>query len=210
MKIALFGGSFDPIHHGHLTVARAAADAFDLDRVLFVVSGDPPHKAGLLRAAYEDRQRMAELACRADARFEAPRLEDPARLDGRRSYSVDTIERLQAELGPGDRLYFLLGEDAFRDLGIWHRLDDVIRSVEFLVVSRPDSDSQPEPNQPGLRAHWLRGVSNPVSSTEVRRRIAAGESVDGLMPREVAEYAQRRGLYRAAAAARPDRNVRPH
>ena len=199
MRIALFGGSFDPVHAGHLAVARAAADAYHLDRVLFVVSGDPPHKAGQLRAAYEDRQRMAELACQTDPRFSAPRLEDPARLDGRRSYSVDTIERVQAELEPGDKLYFLLGEDAFRDLWIWHRLDDVVRAVEMLVVSRPDSDVRPEPDLPGLRAHWLRGVENPVSSTEVRRRLAAGEPVDDLVPAAVAEHVRRRGLYGAVA-----------
>ena len=195
MKIALFGGTFDPVHDAHLAVARAAADAFALDRVLFVVSGDPPHKTSRRHTPYEDRQRMVELACEADPRFEAPRLESPQVLEGRHSYSIDTIERVQAGLAPDDQLLFLLGEDAYQDLEIWYRLEDVVRAVEFLVVSRPDSQGQPEPDLPGLRAQWLRGVSHPVSSTEVRRRLRAGESVRGMVPDAVAEYIRANGLY---------------
>lgn len=196
MKIALFGGTFDPVHDAHLAVARAAADAFELDRVLFVVSGDPPHKVNRRHTPYEDRQRMVELACASDPRFESPRLEDPRVLQGRRSYSADTIERVRADLGANDTLFFLLGEDAFRDLDIWYRLEDVVGAVEFLVVSRPDSSEQPEPDAPGLRARWLRGVSHPASSTEVRRRLAAGESVCEMVPPAVADYIERQGLYR--------------
>ena len=195
MKIALFGGTFDPVHDAHLAVARAAADAFGLDRVFFVVSGDPPHKTSRRHTPYEDRQRMVELACQSDSRFEAPRLEDPRVLQGRRSYSVDTIKRVRAGLDSDDELYFLLGEDAFRDLDIWYRLADVVSAVEFLVVSRPDSDQQPEPAAPGLRARRLRGVHHPASSTEIRRRLAAGDSVEGLLPEPVAEYIREKGLY---------------
>jgi len=198
VKIALFGGTFDPVHDAHLAVARAAADAFDLDRVLFVVSGDPPHKANRRHTPYDHRQRMVELACETDPRFESPRLEDPRVLQGRRSYSIDTIERIRAGLAPDDELFFLLGEDAFRDLDIWYRREDIVSAVEFLVVSRPDSDQQPEPEAPGLRARWLRGVCHPVSSTEVRRRLAAGESVSEMLPSAVADYIRAHGLYRQA------------
>ncbi len=197
MKIALFGGTFDPIHNAHLAVARAAADAFGLDRVLFVVSGDPPHKADRLPAAYEDRQRMVEIACRSDPRFQAPRLEDPQQLHGRPSYSADTIERAKAALQPGDELFFLLGEDAFRDLDIWYRLDDVVRAVEFLVVSRPGSEARDETAPPGVRARWLRGLNHPASSTEVRRRVAFGEPLEEQAPPEVAAYIREKGLYGA-------------
>jgi nicotinate-nucleotide adenylyltransferase len=199
VKIALFGGTFDPVHDAHLAVARAAADAFELDRVLFVVSGDPPHKTSRRHTPYEHRQRLVELACKTDSRFEAPRLEAPQVLQGRRSYSIDTIERVQAGLAADDELYFLLGEDAYRDLEIWYRLEDVVRAVEFLVVSRPDSQGQPEPVLPGLRVQWLRGVSHPVSSTEVRRRLRASESVRGMVPEAVAEYIREHGLYAPAA-----------
>lgn len=200
MRIALFGGTFDPVHDAHLAVARAAADAFQLDRVLFVVSGDPPHKTSREHTPYEHRQRMVELACAVDPRFESPRLEDPRALEGRHSYSVATIERVQAGLDSEDELFFLLGEDAFRDLRIWYRLEDVVRAVEFLVVSRPDSDSRPEPDMPGLRARWLRGISLPTSSTEIRRRLRTGESIEDLTPAGVAEYIRDRGLYGTAEA----------
>jgi nicotinate-nucleotide adenylyltransferase len=195
VRIALFGGAFDPVHGGHLEIARAAADAYSLDRVLFIPAGNPPHKIGQLDASYEDRYRMTELACAEDSRFQASRVEDPARLDGRRSYSYDTICNVRAGLQPDDRLFFLLGEDAFADLAIWHRLEDVVPLVEFLVVSRPNGGGERAPKTPGLRARWVRGIEHPASSTEIRRRTAAGESLEGLVPASVAEYIKGHGLY---------------
>ena len=199
MKIALFGGTFDPIHSGHLEIARAAADAYGLDRVLFVTAGSPPHKYGQQQASWEDRHRMTALACAEDPRFEASRLEDPATLGERRSYSYDTIRKVHETRAPGDRLHFLLGEDAFADLGIWYRLDDVVPLVEFLVVSRPDGGGEHAPKLPGLRASWVRGIEHPASSTDIRRRVAAGESLEGLTPPSVADYIRRHKLYRTPA-----------
>ena len=97
LKLAIFGGTFDPIHEGHLALAREAAVRFHLDRVLFVPAAHPPHKAGVTHAPYADRVRMAELACQGDARFEVSRLEEGTA----RSYSIDTIETLRARLAPG-------------------------------------------------------------------------------------------------------------
>ena len=198
MRIALFGGTFDPIHSGHLEIAGAAADSYSLDRVLFIPAGNPPHKRAEDQAPYEDRFRMTELACAEDPRFEASRLEDPARLSGRRSYSYDTIQRVRAGLGAEDKLFFLLGEDAFADLNIWYRLEDVVPLVEFLVVSRPNGGADRAPKLPGLRVQWVRGIDHPASSTEIRRRAAAGESLDGLTPAAVGDYITSRGLYSAA------------
>jgi nicotinate-nucleotide adenylyltransferase len=138
---------------------------------------------------------MTELACAEDSRFQASRVEDPARLDGRRSYSYDTICNVRAGLQPDDRLFFLLGEDAFADLAIWHRLEDVVPLVEFLVVSRPNGGGERAPKAPGLRARWVRGIEHPASSTEIRRRAAAGESLEGLVPASVADYIKGHGLY---------------
>ncbi len=196
MRIALFGGTFDPIHEGHLEIARAAAEAYKLDRVLFVPGGRPPHKVGEQQAGYEDRYEMTRLACAEDERFEASRLEDPDCLGGRRSYSYDTIQRIRATLEPADQLYFLLGEDAFADLGVWYRLEDVVRLVEFLVVSRPEGGGERAPKSPELRVRWVRGVKHPASSTRVRERAAAGESLRGLVPAAVADYIREQGLYR--------------
>jgi nicotinate-nucleotide adenylyltransferase len=196
VRIALFGGTFDPIHCGHLEIARAAADAYRLDVVLFVPAGNPPHKRAEEQAPYEDRYRMTELACAEDPRFEASRLEDPDRLGGRRSYSYDTIRRVREHLGPGDQLFFLLGEDAFADLNIWYRLEDVVPLVEFLVVSRPNGGGERAPKLEGLRASWVRGIDHPASSTLIRHRAALRESLEGLTPPAVARYIEQHNHYR--------------
>src|SRR5271165_1366287 len=132
MRIALFGGTFDPIHNAHLAIARQAAGQFRLNRVLFMPASHPPHKAGVTHAPYADRVRMAELACAGDPRFEVSRLEE----NTLRSYSIDTIEKLQAQIGPEDELFFIIGADAFGEIRTWHRWEEVTRAVRFIVVSR--------------------------------------------------------------------------
>ena len=196
MKLALFGGTFDPIHNGHLEIARRAADEIGLDRVLFVTSGRPPHKRHRDRADYESRHRMVELACQADSRFEASRLEDPAEMAAGDTYSVHTIERVHRTLADGDELFFLMGADAFGDLSIWYRLEDVVPLVEFIVAARPGGGEERAPRLPGLRSRWIRTTDNPVSATEIRRRAAASEPIDGLTPPAVAAYIRENALYR--------------
>lgn len=205
MKIALFGGTFDPIHNGHLAVAQAAADRFSLDRVLFVPSGRPPHKDRGPQASYEDRYSMTELACQADPRFEASRLEDPQVLGDGKTYSVDTIERAQSDLAPGDQLYFLIGQDAFDELSIWHRLEDVIEKVEFIVASRPHSASSIRREGLAAQARFqpLEGVSVPVSATAVRRLAARGIDLGDSVPALVADYIRRHELYKQNEGGRP-------
>src|ERR1051326_6924552 len=108
MRLAMFGGTFDPIHNAHLAIARAAADRFDLDCVLFVPAARPPHKSGFTHAPYEDRVRMVQLACSGESRFEVSRIEENTDC----SYSIDTIEKVRARLAPGDDLFFIIGADA--------------------------------------------------------------------------------------------------
>ncbi len=196
MRIALFGGTFDPVHSGHMEIARAAADRCRLDRILFVPSGRPPHKDAGKQAPYQDRLRMVEIACAADPRFEASRLEDPDALGAGKTYSVDTIERVLQTLEASDQLFFLMGEDAFRELDIWHRLDDVVRLVEFIVVTRPGEGETPSPIA-GVRAHWVRGVRNSLSATEIRGRLADGEELGQVLPAGVGAYIREHGLYRS-------------
>jgi len=205
VKIALFGGTFDPIHNGHLAVAQAAADRFGLDRVLFIPSGRPPHKDRGPQAAYEDRYRMAEFACQADPRFEASRLEDPHVLGDGKTYSVDTIERVQGGLAPGDELYFLIGQDAFDELSIWHRLADVVEKVEFIVASRPHSVSSIRREGLAAQARFqaLEGVDVPVSATAVRRLAAQGLDLRDSVPDSVADYIRRHELYQKHEEGRP-------
>lgn len=191
MKTAIFGGTFDPIHCAHLTIAREAAARFALDRVLFVVAANPPHKPGATAASYEDRYRMVELACEGEPLFEPSRLEEGAE----RSYSINTIRRVRSMQDPFDELYFIIGSDAFAEIRSWYRWEDVVRSVDFIVVTRPGHEySAP----PGARVHRLENVELPVSSSEIRRRLAAGGSPPEL-PKAVLDYIRERGLYGARA-----------
>lgn len=189
MRLALFGGTFDPIHSAHLTVAREAADKFKLDQVWFIPASHPPHKSALTGAGYEDRYRMAELACRADPRFVASRLEEGAG----KSYSLDTVERVRAL---GEEPYFIIGADAFAEITTWHRWQDLVRLTEFIVVTRP---GHPYSSPPGARVHRLDTVALPVSSSEIRRQLADGVTPDELPP-AVAGYIAEHGLYHATAA----------
>jgi nicotinate-nucleotide adenylyltransferase len=183
MRTAIFGGTFDPIHSAHLIVAREAADRFALDQVLFIPGANPPHKAA--GAPYEDRYRMVELACTADHRFIPSRLEEGSE----KSYSIYTIERVQA---PDQTLFFIIGADAFAEIRTWHRWEDVIRAVEFIVVTRP---GHLYTSPPGALVHRLDTLALPVSSSEIRQALARGETPEEL-PSEVGEYVRSRGLYR--------------
>ena len=188
MRLAIFGGTFDPIHNAHLAVAREAAARFELDRVWLVPAERPPHKHGVTHAPYADRLHMVELACRDEPGLEASSLEQGTVS----SYSIDTIEKVRARLAPGDQLFFLIGADAFAEIESWRRWRDVVRAVEFIVVSRPGHryDIPPE-----AAVHRLETVDLPVSSSEIRRKLAAGDDrVD--VPPPVLEYIRARGLYR--------------
>lgn len=194
MRTAIFGGTFDPVHAGHIAAARRAADDFALDRVLFVVASQPPHKRHAEQADYEDRCRMVELACAEDERLELSRLEAPS--EGRPSYSIDTIERVGASLQPDGRLFFLIGEDAFAEIETWHRAADMLQAAEFIVISRAAGSVAETKTPSGARVRRLEGFEHAASSTEARRRVASGESLDGFLPPGVAAYIESRALYR--------------
>jgi nicotinate-nucleotide adenylyltransferase len=186
LRLAIFGGTFDPIHKGHLAIARKAARHFRLDRVLFVPAYHPPHKAGVTNAPYDDRVRMAELACGGRAGFEVSRLEEGTE----RSYSIDTIEKV-ARMGPPDELCFLIGADAFGEVRTWRRWRDVARAVRFLVVSRPGWTYE-VPEEVTLER--LDTVVLPISSSEIRKALAAGRR-PAEVPRRVLDYILMHGLY---------------
>jgi nicotinate-nucleotide adenylyltransferase len=194
LKLAIFGGTFDPIHSAHLMVAREAIEHFGLDKVLLVPAANPPHKSGHLFAGYGHRYRMVELAAAGDVRLQPSRLEEGAA----RSYSCHTIARVRAALAPGDTLFFLIGADAFAEIGSWYRSADVLAMVEFLVVTRPGHEYVAPP---GARVHRLSTLALPVSSSEIRRQLAQGES-PAEVPAAVLDYIRSHGLYRAA---RPQR-----
>jgi len=194
LKTALFGGTFDPIHSTHLNIARQAADRFGLTKVLFIPAGNPPHKK-IAVAPYEERIRMAELACACDGRFEVSRVEepDPSAADSP-SYTIMAIEKLRAAglQAPG----FLIGADAFSEIRSWYRWQDVVASVEFIVVTRPGASWE---TPPGAVVHELAGIESPVSSSLIRERIANG-SADVPIPPLVLRYIRDHGLYRSQIA----------
>jgi nicotinate-nucleotide adenylyltransferase len=214
--IGLFGGTFDPIHLGHIRAAAEVCRKVGLDRILFIPSYLPPHKSGGASASAADRLRMVELACRRRTAFEASDVEVEAR---EKSYSILTLRKVRA-LRPEARLFFILGVDAFLEIGTWREYEKVIGACRFIVMGRPGFDLErargvlggrlrgimgpleaagdlARPTRPRLRVILLPIRAVDVSSTVVRDRIRRGLSVDGLVPRAVAAYIRDRQLYQS-------------
>lgn len=164
-----------------------AAEKCVLDRVLFIPSSRPPHRRDGPFASYEDRFSMVALACEADRRFEPSRLEEGPGV----SYSIDTIERVRKEF-ISQPLYFLIGADAFADIHSWHRFQDVVNAVRFIVVSRPGAQYD---IPPGTQVERLEEIHLPISSSVIRRNLAEGNA-DVDVPARVLQYIRARGLYR--------------
>lgn len=185
MKTGILGGTFDPIHLGHLAAAHAAMDCAGLDRVLFVPTGVPPHRPPATAGA-EDRLEMCRLAIAGETRFEVSDIE--LRREGR-SYTVDTLRELH-RLFPGDELFVILGWDAARLIGTWHEPDEVRRLAKIVIVTRPGS------GMPDEAAGMLCERPTPnISGSELRRAIARGDDVSDRLPAAVATYIADRGLY---------------
>lgn len=187
MRLAIFGGTFDPIHCAHLAIAKAAADRFQLNKVVFVPAANPPHKPRRQTAPYEDRLRMVELACEDEPLFESSDIER----NTAKSYSIDTIERVVTTIPADGELFFLIGADAFADIQTWRRWQDVVQIVTFIVVSRPGhSYDFPE----GARVLALDDVRLPTSSSAIRKALDAGDPTIELPPK-VAAYIEAKDLY---------------
>lgn len=188
-RIGIFGGTFDPIHNIHLQIARAALEQAKLDRVLFMVSARPPHKRTRECASPEDRYAMA-----AAALVDEPGME-PSRIELDRegpSYTYVTLRQLRTRY-PGAELYLILGVDALADLPKWQEPEAILRTSNILAVPRPGHHVIP----PELDGHYrmLEFPEMPVSSTEVRQRIADGEPLDSLVPWGVRQYILEKDLY---------------
>ena len=211
MRVAFFGGTFDPIHRGHLRVAAAAADAFALNRVLFAPVGSQPLKAKRPVASFADRLAMVRLACTAnhdliDGRFAVSTLDAP-RPDGAPNYTIDTLAALAHEY-PVASLFVITGADSFLTLPNWRSPNQLLDLAEWIVVSRPEFPLTDEffdlPQIAPLnltagqrsRIHLLSNVHEDISATELRRRLRAGDPCTGLLPAAVSDYIHSRHLYR--------------
>ncbi|HEX2195566.1 MAG TPA: nicotinate-nucleotide adenylyltransferase [Actinomycetota bacterium] len=194
-RLGVMGGTFDPIHNGHVAVATELLDAFDLDRVLFVPAGRPWQKEGY--SAAEDRWMMTALVAATNPRFEASRMEIDRKGP---TYTVDTLAILRDFHGPDAALFFIAGVDSVLTLGTWHRADGLAALAEVIAVPRPGFDVaslRPGPGWPAVHVAEVAEVD--VSSTEVRRRVREGLPVGDLVPPVVEEYIAAHGLYMAAA-----------
>lgn len=197
-RIGLLGGTFDPIHLGHLIVAEEARTRLSLDRLLFVPSRQPWRKAGREIAPEADRLAMVRLAVEGNPGFEVS-LVDLERAGP--SYSVDTVCDVRATLSPEAELYFILGYDALMDLPHWHAPDELARITRLVTVIRPGYALDWSPLEQAIpeareAVTLLETPEIGISSTEVRQRVAAGRSIRYWVPDLVAEYIQQQGLYR--------------
>jgi nicotinate-nucleotide adenylyltransferase len=189
MKIGMFGGSFDPVHLGHLLVARAAREEAQLDRVFFIPAAQSPFKPDNRPALAVERLRLLRLALAGDTAAEVD--DQEIRRDGT-SYSIDTA-RDYARRFPNEELFYLIGADQTSSLHLWREAAELARLVQFLIVPRPGETVTDLPAPFHGRA--LRGVPLGVSSSEIRARLKAGLTVAHLTPPAVAEALHNNRLY---------------
>jgi nicotinate-nucleotide adenylyltransferase len=229
MNIGLFGGTFDPIHKGHLALARAAKDQFNLGRIEFVPSHIPPHKSQQPMASYFHRYAMVALATMSEKAFVPSLFEAPEINSGKKkaaaNYSIDTVLRLKKTLKKADRLFFLIGIDAFKDIAKWYEPEELFRECEFIVGSRPGysladvANALPEKLRPkaattklfakqsatgdlalsGATLHLLGDVHEEVSATAIRQAVKAKRPLTKFLDPVVAEYIRKNGLYKTAS-----------
>ena len=190
-RAGLFGGSFDPVHSAHVALARLALTELGLDEVRWIPAGQPWQKTRRLTAA-SDREAMVRLAIEGESRFALDRIE--LRRPGV-SYTLDTVRELKADM-PGTEWVLILGQDQYATLHTWHGWRELLGLVTLAVANRPDAQSGVDPQIAGEPHLSLTLPMMDISSTELRRRIAAGEPIAGLVPDAVASYIERHGLYR--------------
>jgi nicotinate-nucleotide adenylyltransferase len=198
-KWGILGGSFDPVHNGHIQLAAAALAELSLSRVLLIPAGVPPHKLSRRMAPVEDRLSMLRLALPQDL----PIWIDDVEIDrGGISYTFETLDGLRRS-HPGKEFFFLIGSDSLGELATWRRIDRIARLVTFAVLQRGDAASLLTPPEllaaladTPLRTVVLAAKPLDVSSTGIRRAIARGDSIAGMVPAPVREYIEQKGLYR--------------
>jgi nicotinate-nucleotide adenylyltransferase len=197
-RIGILGGTFNPIHLGHLLIAQDAMEQMALDRVKFIPSATPPHKIPESLASERDRLQMIRLAIRGNDRFEVDDIEIRR---GGKSYSVDTLLELRRR-DPKADFYFIIGADSLRELHLWREAQRVVGLCTFVTVPRPGFEAKPmvDPRldaatRKRLRQHVLQGHTCDIASREIRSRVASGRSIRYLVPDAVTDYIRRRRLY---------------
>ena len=213
MRTGIFGGTFDPIHWGHLRSAEEVGETYRLDRVYFIPASIPPHKSGWTTTPAHDRLQMVRLAVARNPRFTVSTMElaRPGL-----SYSIDTIRQFASKLKKGDSLYFIVGLDAFREIGTWKDFQDIFSLCNFIVTSRPgrkendplkgtgvavkklfcyDLKRKNYRHRSGTRIYFIELTDIAISASEIRALVRQGKSIRYLVPSLVEKYIKRRGLY---------------
>lgn len=229
MNIGLFGGTFDPVHRGHLALARAAVEQYKLHKVCFVAANNPPHKQRQPLAPFLHRFAMLALATASEKAFIPSLLEAPEERGARGkdreqkpNYTIDTVRLLKQSFKGSDKLFLLIGMDAFAEIGKWHQAEALFRECEFIVAGRPGysladvANALPEKLRPraevtrpfhkqkaagdlmlpGVCIHLLADLHQPASATAIRQAAAAGKALGRFVDAPVAEYIKKMGLYR--------------
>lgn len=194
LKLGIFGGTFNPIHSGHLLIAQDALEAFDLDKILFIPSANPPHKEAPDLAAARHRLAMVRLAIRGNPCFDCSDIEIKR---GGLSFTIDTVRALQKKQ-PRAKLYLLIGSDSLNEFHRWKEAGQLARQCRVVAMLRPGQKGFQFNRRrlPGLRPLTLRAHPFAVSSTEIRERVRAGRSIRYLTSEVVANYITRHNLYR--------------
>ena len=192
LRVGIMGGTFDPVHHGHLVVASEVSDRFDLDEVVFVPTGDPWQKTGIPVSAAEDRYLMTVIATASNPRFRVSRV-DIDRCGP--TYAVDTLSDLRAEYGPAVELYFITGADALGRILSWKDPERLFALAHFVGVTRPGFELSAE-HLPVDTVSLVQVPAMAISSTDCRARVGAGKPVWYLVPDGVVQYIAKRRLYR--------------
>lgn len=229
MNIGLFGGTFDPVHRGHIAVAHAALEKYKLNRIHFVPANVPPHKQRQPLSPFLHRFAMLVLATASEKAFvpsllEAPEESLPTKKERepRPNYTIDTVKKLKQLLKPADKVFLIIGMDAFADIATWHQAEALFRECEFVVASRPGSSladvanalpqslrPRPEVTKPfqkqaasgdlvlkSATIHFLGDLKQPASATAIRTAVAAGKPLARFLDPAVADYIKKMGLYK--------------
>jgi nicotinate-nucleotide adenylyltransferase len=199
LRVGILGGTFDPVHIGHLILAHCAAEQLKLDQVRFIPTGDPWRKASRQVTPAQHRLEMTRLATAGDKRFTVDDCE--VRREGP-TYTTETLQALKLELGPGTELYFLIGEDALDDMPYWHKPEVIFEVAHLAVAPRMDTPVAPAPQGHADKLLALppyERIDMPyigISSTDLRARVQRGGSLHYLVPDAVGRYISEQRLYR--------------
>jgi len=198
-KVGILGGTFNPIHYGHLIIAESVRENFCLDKVLFIPSGRPPHKHGREVIAAEHRFEMVRLAVESNPYFEASGVEIGK--EGY-TYTINTMKLLREQYGKDTNLYFIIGADNIPELETWKDFKDIFKLCEFIAVLRPGHARNSFEKEISylrmnykFRVHLIEAPLIDISSSDIRNRLSTGKSIKYLVPEKVEEYIRTKGLY---------------